>query len=230
MAQSAAEVEAVNSFGWLADTIGLLGFGIDDLDQSGAEYIERMDRKANSEVREIPLSPVYALAQHHGVPTRLLDWTRRPEVAAYFSVREPVTERDSGHVTVWALNWHDTIGRPNMRDVAYIGYPNDEKIQFLVIPRRNSEYIHAQHGLLTFHADANKHFMAHGEWPAFEDTISESWASGEATNRPLRKVLLPRSEILELRRLLWRQETPEAHLMPSYDAVVRSLREKWTIE
>lgn len=79
---------------------------------------------------------VQAVAQHHAVPTSLLDWTRRSFVAAYFAASAALRMKtDEGNLAVWALN---TEGHQEWRGLKLVDLPGG-----------NSSNLAAQAGLFT---------------------------------------------------------------------------------
>jgi hypothetical protein len=87
-----------------------------------------------------------ALAQHHGLPTRLLDWTSNPLIACYFAVTADPAGRDPT-ARIYAVR--TTRITKIETDPAFGPFDTPQVLRFY--PRTVSERLASQRGFFTVH-------------------------------------------------------------------------------
>lgn len=212
-ARGRAEGELLRSFRRALDEAGL-DIPSETADSFGFTEITVLD--------EVPLEklPLLALAQHLGLPTGLLDWTRISTKAAYFAAvdREQGEECD---LAIWAVRvvHIDGVATHEMKNVS-----------FVTAPLSSNPNLHAQSGVFT---------RAGGrEIPTVDEYVR--WQYKERIDPPLgtpsfrlppplpwmRKLTLPRSQARRLLRLLSYAGINGSSMFPGHVGVVKRLQEE----
>jgi hypothetical protein len=157
--------------------------------RSAAQYLERVPENEWDRL---------ALAQHHGLPTRLLDWSYNPLVALYFAV-EDLPEEDG---ILFALHAPRQVPKADLEKSPFT-IPGLMKFNpSIVVPR-----LWAQEGLFTVHADL--------EQPLTSESRAE-WT--------LEGFRVPAAVKIRIRYELYRSGVHRAALFPDLDGLARHLR------
>jgi hypothetical protein len=189
----------------------------------------------------LPTAPVnewevLVAAQHHGVPTRLLDWTYSPLVAAHFATINPHADRDHA---VWRLDWqqvHRAFDLPKLAlliedlertfgnegraftpwtlfetsDAADGGHARPRPFACMIEPPSLDARIIAQAAVFTLCSDTSRSF--------------DAFLEGHGLASALTKFVIPQSEAARFRDQLDLVGIDERRVFPDLDGVAEGLR------
>ncbi|HEU5171139.1 MAG TPA: FRG domain-containing protein [Gemmatimonadales bacterium] len=167
-------------------------------------------------------------AQHHGLPTRLLDWTYSPLVAAHFAT---LAHQPGGDAAVWRLDWqqlHRRFGFPPLalliEDLESLfggdkpftplelfqGSHGSEVFACMIQPPSLGDRIAVQSATFTICSDKRQSF----------DAFLEQHGLGGALTR----FVIPEADVPRLRDQLDLVGVDERRLFPDLDGVADQLR------
>ena len=149
-----------------------------------------------------------SVAQHKRLPTRMLDWTKNPLVALWFTVFSPANREDPGIVWAYIYEAKDAISSTtNLPSI--LSSPFDIDKTYLYFPEHVFPFIQAQSGVFTIHHRQ----IESNEFVPFENT--------KDADLLLSKIEIPANSFPTIRYHLFRLGITPSSLFPGIHQKLR---------
>ena len=171
---------------------------------------------------------MFALAQHYGVPTRLVDWTYKPLASAYFAARGRAADDGSPELAVWALKRNavdKALGSATWEDRA-----RGVLVSFVSAPTATNPNLAAQAGAFTLVYDPQQSQGMDGPVGEtvrnIDDVLRDQQALFSGQGPVMFKFTIPESEIPRLLHLLAEHRVHAGTIYPGFAGVACAMEEE----
>lgn len=222
------ENQILRDFYKMCDRHGLV---IENIDRIRSTFLDKVDLPTMMTSESwLPkeLWALASLAQHYGLPTRLLDWTHDIFIALFFAIEDYLEERDipanTEHIVLWALNIK-LLTIPNVMDLP---------LKLVQPIYHGNENLKAQQGLFTLWQVKKKiGYKDGGKVVDMETKVNRTPLDQLLLNLRIKQdkieepylygFMLPLDSAKELYRYIKSLGYDASRIYPGYNGVVKSL-------